>query len=374
MLYTDEKRQNLSPILLGAATGALAASFLLPGHTPSISRKGRSAKSIASLEKCRIGGTDQWVLIRSEDVLSNPILLILHGGPGTSELTMQRRYTMPLERFFTVVNWDQRGAGKSFPAGKDESKMTIDQLVEDTRELVEYLLQRFGKEKVILQGRSWGSALGMLTIAKYPNLFYTYVGIGQISDMGRSEKASYQWTLQQASLHHDIKALRELEAMGPPPYSGDWLKKFNTQRKYVAKYGGEMYGNKLGGNSIMVRSIVFSPEYTMMDRLSYNSAAQRSLRLLHPQLMTINFFSAALKLNIPVFFAEGRYDRVVPSSLAAEYYETLNAPFKHLTWFEGSAHMPDIEEHQRFQKLLIEQVRPLALSGTVRKESQSSWA
>ena len=170
-MFKKKNTQTIVPAILGAATGAMAAGFLLPGETPPINKRNRSKHSIASLEQVCVGGVDQWILIRSEDVVNNPILLILHGGAGTSELTFQRRHTQALEAWFTVVNWDQRGAGKSRRAGGDKSKMTIDQLIDDTRELAEYLLQRFGKKKLILQGRSWGSALGMLTVSKYPELF-----------------------------------------------------------------------------------------------------------------------------------------------------------------------------------------------------------
>jgi pimeloyl-ACP methyl ester carboxylesterase len=369
-MISGKDNTKLPAVIVGAAAGALAASFLLPGYTPPVPKKRRSAQSIASLEKCHIGRSEQWILIRSEDVVNNPILLILHGGPGTSELTLQRRHTQDLESSFTVVNWDQRGAGKSFRAGQDESKMTIDQLIEDTRELAELLVQRFGKKKIILQGRSWGSALGMLTVSRYPGLFYTYVGIGQISDMKRSETLSYQWTLSQAHQKDDKKAIRELVEMGPPPYTGDWQKKFNKQRKYVAEYGGEKYGNSLGGNATIVRSIIFSEEYTMTDKLAYNHAAQRSLRLLHPQLIEVDLFAVAPSVDVPVFFAEGRHDRVVPSQLSAEYFNAVQAPLKELTWFEQSAHMPDIEERERYHKLLIEKIRPLALGETVEERMQ----
>jgi pimeloyl-ACP methyl ester carboxylesterase len=238
--------------------------------------------------------------------------------------------------------------------------MTIDQFVEDTRELVTYLLERFKKQKVVLQGRSWGSALGLLTISKYPELFSVYVGIGQISDMEASEKASYQWTLEQARARGEQKALKELEEMGPPPYTGDWLEKFNTQRKYVAQFGGEMHGNKHGGNGKIVGSLLFSDEYTIMDRLHYNHSVQESLRLVHPQLMRLNLFESVPQVAVPVLLVEGRHDQVVPSHLAAAYFEKLEAPSKELMWFENSAHMPDIEEADRFHALLIERVLPIA--------------
>lgn len=340
----------------------LAARLLLPAGTPPVRSKGKAKprRSIARLEKVRIGGDDQWILIRSADIVANPILLLLHGGPGTSELTLNRKATRDLEQYFTVVNWDQRGAGKSHRAGRDERKMTIGQFVEDTRELTHYLMKRFGKEKIILQGRSWGSALGMLTVAGYPELFYAYIGIGQITNMLESERMSYRWTVHQAQARKDRQALQELMAMGPPPYTGDWLEKFNTQRKYVARYGGEVHGNRLGGNGKIVGSLLFSDEYNLRDRLVYNRAVQDSLRLVHPQLMELDLFKLVPKVDVPVFFVEGKHDHVVPAQLAARYFEALQAPYKQLIWFEDSAHMPDLEEPKRFHQLLLEQVLPLA--------------
>ncbi len=186
-----------------------------------------------TLERIRIGGADQWVLERSED-LSNPIVLYLHGGPGTSQLTLNRRNTRDLERCFTVVNWDQRGAGKSYAAIRDAGAMNIDQFVEDTRELTLHLLHKYGKDRLVLVGHSWGSAIGALTIARSPELYSCYVGIGQIANMAEGEALSYQWVLDEARRRHHRRALRSLERMGPPPYAGDWRKKTMTERSYVA--------------------------------------------------------------------------------------------------------------------------------------------
>jgi pimeloyl-ACP methyl ester carboxylesterase len=116
-----------------------------------------------------IGGNDQWVLERSENV-DNPIILFLHGGLGTSQLTLNRRNTKNLEKGFIVVNWEQRGAGKSYNAIKDVGKMNIDQFVQDTRELTLYLLKKFHKQKIFLVGHSWGTVIGALTVSRYPAL------------------------------------------------------------------------------------------------------------------------------------------------------------------------------------------------------------
>ena len=179
-------RRRLRPFTAAAAVLTLAAAvrFAHRGSTPRIgsSRTAGSSKSVATLEKIRIGGSDQWVLERSEDI-SNPIVLYLHGGPGTSQLTLNRRNTRDLERFFTIVNWDQRGAGKSYAAIRDGARMTIEQFVEDTRELSVYLLRKFGRDRLVLVGHSWGTVIGALTVSRYPELYCCYVGIGQVAHM-----------------------------------------------------------------------------------------------------------------------------------------------------------------------------------------------
>jgi len=157
----------------------------------------------------RLGGSDQWVLERSEDV-RNPVLLYLQGGPGTSQLTSNRRNTRHLETYFTVVNWDQRGAGKSYRAIRDTGSMNIGQFVADTRELTLYLLAKFHQERLVLAGHSWGSVIAALTVAKYPELYSCYVGIGQAARMEEAEEASYQWTLEQARKHGHRRAVAAL--------------------------------------------------------------------------------------------------------------------------------------------------------------------
>ena len=176
---------------------------------------------MSELGKVRIGGAEQWLLERSQNV-ENPILLFVHGGPGTSQLTVNRRNTRRLEKDFVVVNWDQRGAGKSYGANHDRAAMTVEQFVEDIRAVVDHLLAKYGQDRLTLIGHSWGSAIGALAMARYPELFDCYVGIGQIARMLEGERESYAWTLDQARARRNRKAARRLEARGPPPYGGDW--------------------------------------------------------------------------------------------------------------------------------------------------------
>jgi len=182
--------------------GLVGVRYALPAGTPRIRRPrtAGSAGSIAVLEKVRIGGSDQWVLGKVPGHC-NPIVLYLHGGPGTSQLTSNRRDTKRLEQFFTVVNWDQRGAGKSYRAITDLAGMTIDQFVHDTVELTRYLLSKFHQERLVLVGHSWGTVIGATAVARHPELYHCYVGIGEIGNMKEGEPVSYQWTLDRAREH-----------------------------------------------------------------------------------------------------------------------------------------------------------------------------
>ena len=151
---------------------------------------------IASLEQVTLGGDPQWISIRGWDMRS-PIILFLHGGPGSPEIPLTRYYLCDLEQHFVFVNWDQRGAGKSYPAGKPE-KMSIDRFVEDTRELTEYLEKRFHQKKIYVLGHSWGTLLGVLTVTRYPDLYYAYGGIGQYVEGEANERLAYSYTMAKA--------------------------------------------------------------------------------------------------------------------------------------------------------------------------------
>ena len=318
----------------------------------------KDGKSIASLEKLTIGNSVQWVLIRSENT-KNPILLFLHGGPGTSELTLNRKNTRTLERYFTIVNWDQRGAGKSYAAAGDGSRMVIDQFVSDIIELTQYLEKRFGKKKITLVGHSWGTAIGVLAVAKRPDLFNGYIGIGQMSDVTEGETISYEWTLRQAGLAKNARDVEKLMEIGRPPYSGDWRAKFMSQRRILGKYGGEYYGSRVGAFGVVFRSLLLSTEYTLMDRFNYFRGIFGSVKLLFPQLLKVNLFGLVPELAVPVWFMLGRHDYEVPSVLSEKYFNALEAPSKELIWFEKSAHLPNTEERELFNGILIDRILPL---------------
>ena len=178
--------------------------------------------SIAEIGYQRLGGLDQWVMIRGES-LANPPLILLHGGPGFTETRLFRHFNAPLEKSFTVVYWDQRGTGKSFDRKIHRSSMTVEQFITDLDELVEAVCKRVGKNKVAIFGHSWGSALGVLYSARFPEKVAAYVGSGQIGDWTAGESSSYAFALAEAQRLNNRKALKELRAIGPPPHTASSL-------------------------------------------------------------------------------------------------------------------------------------------------------
>ena len=86
-------------------------------------------------------------------------------------------------------------------------------------------------------------------------------------------------------------------------------------------------------------------------------------RLHWPQLLKVDLFRSVPGLELQVFFMEGRFDREAPSDIAAEYLAQLGAPAKELIWFERSAHMPNTEERERFNRIMLKKVLPVAGGG-----------
>ncbi|MHB1628616.1 MAG: alpha/beta fold hydrolase [Bacilli bacterium] len=312
--------------------------------TPSI----RSQNGIAILEKAQINGWEQWLLIRGQDT-RNPILLFLHGGPGTAQIAWARYYQKRLEKHFVVVNWDQRGAGLSFSERMPTQLMTIDQFVEDVRFLTESLLERFQQNKVFIVGQSWGSIIGMRAVARYPDLFHAYAGVGQVACMMDNEEISYRFVMGTARNSGNLKAIRELESIGQPPYQDHHA--LAIQRRWLQRFKGTIHGTSLA--RFMLMNLLRTTEYKARDWVAWVKGGSYSLKNLWAEIMTVDFFNEVPELLVPVYFCLGRHDYTVPSELAEKYLQALTAPHKELIWFENSAHAPNVEEPEHFQDVLI---------------------
>jgi pimeloyl-ACP methyl ester carboxylesterase len=311
--------------------------------------------SVATMEMAMIGDTSQSIWIRGTNA-DNPALILLHGGPGTSESALFRHYDEPLEEHFLVVYWEQRGTGRSYHSDLPPQSMTVSQFVQDLDGVVELVRSRFKKNKVILLGHSWGTVLGTIYAAIHPEKVAVYVGVGQVADMPRGEELSYEFARSQAIQRNDGTALRELDAIGPPPHSVDAML---TSRKWVERFGGTFHGALSTGR--LIWAALRTAEANFVDLVKFGQGNRFSLTHLWPEFSSINLDGRYRTFATPMVFMLGRDDQVVSSILAEQYFHEIRAPFKQLVWFEQSAHNPPFEEPERFIRILIDDVRPLAV-------------
>ena len=308
--------------------------------------------SIAEIAYRPLGGLNQWVMTRGESV-ANPPLILLHGGPGLSETGFFRHFNAPLEKSFTVVYWDQRGAGKSFDRTIRRSSMTVEQLVSDLDELVGVVCGRLRKTKVALFGHSWGSALGVLYAARFPEKVAAYVGSGQVGDWAAAESATYAWALAEAQRRGKRRAVKKLRAIGPPPHSA---KSLWTERTQLSRLEGRM-GPRAMWN--LGRAVLSGPESSIFDLPSAMRGFRFSLDAMWTEVSRLNLIEVAPALQMPVFLLLGRQDHWVPPEISVAYLDALGAPSKELVWFERSGHEPFVDEPAKFNAAMAELVRPV---------------
>lgn len=313
--------------------------------------------SIAEMRMVTIGGTQQSILIRGENK-NNPVLLLIHGGPGMSETGLFRYYNHPLEKHFVVVYWDQRACGKSYDKRTANDHLSINMFVDDICELSQYLKKELYKEKIFLLAHSWGTLIGILAVYHHPELFYAYVGTGQCADMPGGELKSYQYALQTAIENKNKKAIGELTKIGEPNngvYKSGMIGT-KTERKWLTYLGGSVYGSKSWGK--YAKRIFLAKEYNLYDVISVfqsmNIPARN--RMSQDEFLRINLFKEVKELEVPIYFFLGRHDYQIPSCVAEEYFHYLKAPQKTLEWFENSSHTPCFEEYEKFNKLMVEKV------------------
>ena len=299
-------------------------------------------------------------MIRGESV-ANPPLILLHGGPGLSETGFFRHFNAPLEKSFTVVYWDQRGAGKSFDRKIPRSSMTVEQFISDLDELVDAVCERLGKTKVAIFGHSWGSALGVLYAARFPEKVAAYVGSGQIGDWAAGESASYAFALAEAQRLGNRRAVKKLRAIGPPPYTRQRL--WSRERTWLSRFEGRMSleGAVEFGTSRARRAGVLDPRSAQHLR-----GFRFSLDAMWAEVSRLNLIELAPALQMPVFFFLGRKDHWVPPETSVAYFDALTAPSKKLVWFEESGHEPFVDEPDKFNAAMAELVRPASRIGEAR--------
>jgi pimeloyl-ACP methyl ester carboxylesterase len=361
---------NISIIQKGGRIMLIIISFLLvcililsiailvysPGKSkPFLDENGKPLQgSISEKVFVDINGVRQGMYIKSKNS-ANPVLLYLHGGMPDYFLT--EKYPTGLENYFTMVWWEQRGSGLSYSKTIPPATMTPEQMISDTKEVTNYLRNRFGKEKIYLMGHSGGTFIGIQTATIYPELYFAYLGVAQISNQLKSEKLAYDFMLGQFRDKGDLKMVKKLEASPVTMTKG-------TSPAYNAIRDIGMHSLGIGTTHDMksVISGIFFPslkcrEYTLSEKINmWVGKSHAGISIVWTNILATDLSERFTELKIPVYFFEGVYDYTCSYSEAKHYFEKLKAPVKGFYTFDKSAHSPFFEEPDKMQKIIREDV------------------
>ncbi len=319
-------------------------------------------EGIAEWTRVRIGGVDQWMAIRGRR-RSNPILLLLHGGPGTPETPLLFHFNRDLCDHATLVAWEARGACRSYSRSIPTETMTFERAIEDAIEVTNYLRERFGCEKIYLAGHSWGALVGIFAAQRAPHLYRAYIGIAQPVDFTRSLVAIRTWAIDAARARGNARAVRELEQLEGLADEGrvpTW-QVFMAQMEWATRLGAGFAKTSMG--QLLFRVFLPSPVYSFADKVRYVLGARFSEKHLMHEAEKRDLFVEVPRLEIPVYFIHGRLDGQVPPGLTEEYVRALEAPAKRFFYLERAAHAALFDEPERFHEILI---------GTVLAETQDA--
>ena len=324
-------------------------------------RKIVTPQGIDRTEAVNIGGIKQWISVRGTDP-RNPILLMIHGGPGYVSMPTSWYFQRGWEEYFTVVQWDQRGAGKTYAANDSAivgPTMTRRRMLEDAEELVRWLRSEFGKDRIFVMGHSWGSSLGIELAQRRPEWLHAYIGMGQITDAPESERRGFRFALDAARRDKNEQAVRELKSLGAYAAPGRPMKLSDVylQRKWLGHYGGAVHGRQNFSHETAATKL--SPEYTDDDLRTIWKANEFSSEHLLAEVLGLDF-SRYTQFKCPIILLNGRHDYNVSASAAAEWFAKVRAPSKSLIWFENSAHEMFNEEPGKMLVTLVRYARPIA--------------
>lgn len=305
-----------------------------------------------------IAGTLQWVTIRGQD-RNNPVILMVHGGLGVTHSGFAVSF-VPWEKEFTIVQWDQPGAGRTFAQERRfPSDLTIESMARDGVSVAEFLRTHLQKDRIIVLGWSWGSIMGVHMVQLRPDLFAAYVGTGQLVNMQAGEAIVYSRVLASARAMGNLRAIRELESVGPPPYKTQTA--LGTQRKWASILAGD--------KTPIVKIVEFTflaPRTSLLDAwksLAGIVASQNHFLgpTMEGEMTKVDLSASDENFVIPIFVFQGANDDVAPVELAQEYIGSITAPLKQIVLLAGAGHDAIITKGGDFLDLLVQRVRPLAI-------------
>lgn len=352
-----EKRKKVV-IFIIAVIIILTAAFLiiLPpggGKLP----KCANPNGLSERTTLTVDGVDLGLILLSDDV-SAPVLLVCGGGPGIPQYLLESLYPSPLPHEFTVCYWDYRGTGISYSPDIRAEDMTTGRFIDDTVAVTDYLAQRFNKEKISIMGHSFGTAIALQTVQKYPEKYERYIAMSQICDQRLSEYTAFDHMKKQYEDMGDKKMCAEFAKYDIRGSESDYESYRSSGLRDKAMHGTGV-GTTRDMKNVMTGLFFPSlrcPAYTQGERintwkskftLSENCPASKDTN-------DLNVFEDVPAVDIPVYFIVGKYDMTCCASLQQEYYEAIDAPEKKIYIFENSAHSPLYEEYDKGMQVLRE--------------------
>jgi len=344
-------------ILLGGLVGLVLILLLLirinstGREEPFVDENGNIIpNSIAVIEQPVINLAPQHLIIRGKDV-SKPVLLRVHGGPGAYFFPPIFRVTgMDLEDLFVVCYWDQRGSGPAYSSDIPDSTLTLSQIVDDGLKVANYLKNKFNKDKIYIEGTSWGTTVSAYMVQKNPEIFHAYIGIGQMANQSLSEQMSYDFAMEQAKKNNDSVSINQLLEIGRPPYPGKTNKEMSDacgiERQVVDKYVPLKF--PIDNATIkLVKEFLFNNSESFKIKLRYifddDMLMTHAHTILWPTAFNINLIRDVPGWKIPVFIVHGENDHYTETSLAKEYFDSIQAPEKKWYLFENAGHNATLE-------------------------------
>ncbi|GHO85362.1 alpha/beta fold hydrolase [Dictyobacter formicarum] len=304
----------------------------------------------------KVGGIDQWITIRGED-RHNPVLFFIHGGPA-SPYSIFASLLHPWEKYFTLVQWDQRGAGKTFRTnGKaGTGTLTFERLVQDGIEIAEFLRNYLG-QPIILVGSSVGSITGTMMVKRRPDLFAAYVGTDQNSSPDASE-LSYQQTREWLRALGNTKGVKAVEQLRE---RSDRL----TPKEFTKLHQWTIKANPAIPNmimDIMLPAMLTSPDHTFSDLMNIFKGMNFSTDQLFHELLTADLRKLGMRFEVPFFIFQGDTDAITPTASAKAYFDELEAPYKEFVLIKQAGHLAAFARPEQFLDELLQRVRPLVLN------------
>lgn len=303
----------------------------------------------------KIGDIEQYLQIRGEDS-ENPVILWLHGGPGFPLTYLNYYYQTGLEKDYTIVCWEQRGCGRTYYRNESNDKMNIEQMLADTDEIIDYLRERFGQEKIIIIGQSWGTVLGMNYIHIHPEKVVAYIGVGQVTNFSRGKIYAAECAIKKATDNKNNKDANLLKYGIKQLTTTDNIEKLDVKSleemitisiKYL-KCDGEMSGFE------QIFSALTSPE------MSWNDAkwflfASNTQNIISSQSNLVDYMyfqfdvmDFANEYDVPICFIQGDSDWITPTDMVADYYSTVSLKEKELIIINNAGHTPFLDNPEQF--------------------------